>query len=242
MNLQGRIALVTGGARRLGRHVALALAAAGADVAISFRSSGAEGEKTAHEIRAAGRRGAAIQCDVRNAGDVAQLVAAVAAQLGPIDVLVANAAVFRRTPFRELSDEDWDLHLDTNLRGTFICAREAAKAMRGRGGSIVLIADTAGLQPWPSYLPYSVSKAGVIALTRALAVELAPEVRVNAVAPGFILPPEGRHSDAPQRTLERTLLHRPGTPEDIGGAVIYLATADYVTGAVLPVDGGRHLG
>ena len=242
MTLNGRIALVTGGAKRLGREIALALGRAGADVAISYHSSAAEAAKTEAALTSLGRRAIALPCDVRSGTAVHGLVEQVSDRLGPIDVLVANAGVFSRTPLDEATEAAWDLHLDTNAKGSFLAAQEVALRMRERGGGIIFIADVAGLRPWRNYVPYSVSKAAVVALTRALAIELAPEIRVNAVAPGPVLLPHDFDAAATERAVARTLLHRTGRPSDVAEAVLYLATAEYVTGVVLPVDGGRHLG
>lgn len=239
--LAGHVALVTGGARRLGRHIALALARAGADVAISYHASADAAAETAANISAIGRRSLALPCDVRSASAVAQAFDQVVSSLGALDILVANAGVFARTPIAEVTAADWDAQVRINLTGVFFCAQQAGLRMRRGGGSIILIADVAGLAPWKHYVPYSVSKACVIALARSLAIELAPSVRVNAVAPGLVLPPEGLDQVAFQETVRRTPLGRPGHPDDVADAVVYLAAAHYVTGVTMPVDGGRHL-
>jgi pteridine reductase len=179
--------------------------------------------------------------DVRRRSEVARLVQRTRQALGPIDLLVVNAGVFRRTPLEKTAEKDWRFHIETNLEGAFWCAQRVGLEMARRGGAIVLIADVAGLRPWPAYLPYSISKAGVVALTQGLAIRLAPRVRVNAVAPGPVLPPEDDSAAEAARAAAQTLLKRLGTAEDVAEAVVYLATAPYVTGVVLPVDGGRHL-
>jgi len=239
--LADRVALVTGGAKRLGREIALALARAGAEVAFTYSSSEAEAAETARDIGKLGRRAAAFSCDLRDGRQVDDMVAGAVAAFGAIDVLVLSAAVFRRTPLETATDEDWDYHFDTNARGAYLVARRVGPQMRARGGSIILIGDVAGLRPWGNYIPYSASKAAVIALTQGLAVALAPEVRVNAIAPGPVLAPSGGGEADLQHAAERTLLRRHGSAQDITGAVLYLATANFVTGVVLPVDGGRHL-
>ncbi len=241
MPAEPRIALVTGGARRLGRAISLALARAGYDVAISYRSSAADARRTVAALRAEGRRAAAFRCDVRNRAEVARLVERTRRALGPVDLLVINAGVFRRTPLEKTTESDWRFHMDTNLEGAFWCAQCAGLEMARRGGAIVMIADVAGLRPWPGYLPYSISKAGMVALTRGLAIRLAPRVRVNAVAPGPVLPPEEYSPAEAAQAAAQTLLRRLGSAEDVAAAVVYLASAPYVTGVVLPVDGGRHL-
>jgi NAD(P)-dependent dehydrogenase (short-subunit alcohol dehydrogenase family) len=239
--LENRVALVTGGATRLGREIVLALADAGADVAFSYHRSEQQASRTAADVAARGRSTAAFRCDVRDAEQVAAMLAGTTTSLGPIDLLVLNAGVFRRTPISETTEADWDWHMDTNAKGAFLCAQRVGAAMRDRGGTIVLVADVAGLRPWPNYLPYSASKAAVVSLTQGLALALAPKVRVNAVAPGPVLPPEGADEKAVERSIARTLLQRLGHPRDVAEAVLYLAGAEYVTGVVLPVDGGRHL-
>jgi NAD(P)-dependent dehydrogenase (short-subunit alcohol dehydrogenase family) len=240
--LSRQVALVTGGAIRLGREISLALAEAGADVAFSYHRSAAAAARTEADIAALGRRSAAFACDVRDASQVESLLDRTIETLGPIDLLVVNAGVFRRTPIDTATDEDWDWHMATNARAVYVCARRVGLTMRERGGSIVIIADVAGLRPWPSYVPYSASKAAAVSLTQGLALALAPKVRVNAVAPGPVLPPEESDAGAIRRSVSRTLLGRVGSPADVAGAVLYLATAPYVTGVILPVDGGRHLG
>lgn len=241
--LADKIALVTGGATRLGREIALSLARAGADVAFSYLTSAEKASETANDIRGIGRRAAAFRCDLRHGAEIDGLVADATAALGPIDLLVLSAAVFRRTPIEAATEEDWDFHMDANAKSVYLCGRKVGVEMRRRGsGAIIVIADVAGLQPWGNYVPYSASKAAAVSLTQGLAIALAPQVRVNAIAPGPILPPSGQpDEDALRRAASFTLLGRHGRPEDITEAVLYLATADYVTGAVLPVDGGRHL-
>lgn len=239
--LADRVALVTGGATRLGRAISGSLARAGARVSIAYRDSAQEAAETVREIELAGGRAAAFRCDVRDASQIDALIAGTTASLGTIDLLVLNAGVFRRTPIEQATDDDWDFHMDTNAKGPYLCARRVGVSMRERGGAIVVIADTAGLRPWGNYVPYSASKAAAISLTQGLAIALAPNVRVNAIAPGPILPPSGGDAGAIQRAAERTLLQRHGRPEDICDAVLYLATAAFVTGVILPVDGGRHL-
>lgn len=243
MSAAGKTALVTGGAIRVGRAIALALAGAGTRVGITYRSSAREAEVTVAELRALGAAACAVRCDQRDPDQVTAAAAAVEAALGPVDILVNSAAVFRRTPLPEATLEDWDEHLEVNLRGPWLFARALGPAMKERGGgTIVNLVDIAGDRPYVAYLPYSVSKAGLAALTRGLARALAPEVRVNAVAIGTVLWPEGFPEEQAAATLRRTPLGRSGTPEDVAGAVLYLVEAPFVTGAILPVDGGRSLG
>lgn len=243
MEIAGKVALVTGGGVRVGRAIALALAERGADVAITYHTSAAGAAATAEAIAAHGRRSLAVACDQRDADRVAAAVAQIERELGPIDILVNNAAIFRRTPFPDLSEADWDDHLDTNLKGPFLFARAVAPGMRARGfGKIVQIADVCAFRPWSAYIPYCVSKAGIVALTQSLARALAPEVQVNAIAPGTVLWPEAVEETARARLLQRIPLGRVGDPDDVARTVLFLIEAgDYITGAVIPVDGGRLL-
>jgi pteridine reductase len=242
MDLAGAVAVITGGARRLGRQMAVALAEEGADVAINYRTSEADAHETARLVRAAGRRALCVQADAGKGEEVQRLLNATVAELGRADVLIANASTFHRTPIESVREEDWDDLIDNNLRAAFLASQRFGLWMRDHGGGvIIMLADTAGTRPWIDYTPYSVAKAGVIALTRALAKELAPSVRVNAIAPGPMLFPDGFDEEQRRREIERTLLKRQGEPRDISNAAIALIRNDYITGALLPVDGGRSL-
>jgi len=233
---------VTGGAHRLGASIVLALAHAGCDVVINYRTSGPAAEETAAQARAAGIKAVTVQGDVTRADAVAGLLHTTLATFGRADILVANAGAFRRTPIATLTEADWDDMVNGNLRSAFLCAHSFGLHMRTHaGGAIVMLADVAGLRPWVDYLPYSVAKAGVIALTGALAKELAPAVRVNAVAPGPVLFPDGFDPAARQWEVARTLLQRQGDPQNVADAVLALVRNDYITGVLLPVDGGRAL-
>ncbi|HTW24935.1 MAG TPA: 3-oxoacyl-ACP reductase family protein [Candidatus Baltobacteraceae bacterium] len=237
--LEGQVALVTGAGKRIGRSVALRLAAEGAAVVVNYASSKAEAEAVAREIGAGGSRGVAIQADVRKRAEVERMFAAVEKEFGRLDILVNNAGAFFAAKFEELTDEQWDGILDINLKSQFLCAQAAARIMKRQGrGRIINISSLGGMLPWPSYTHYCVSKAGSIMLTRCLARALAPEILVNSVAPGTIQFP----GEAPdQEYIQRVPLHRTGAGDDIAGAVLYLATADFVTGQILAVDGGRLL-
>ncbi len=240
--LRDRVAVVTGGGHRLGAAITLALADAGCHVAINYRTSAAAAETTAAAARSRGVNCITVQADVARSADVARLLDTVLAAFSGVDILVAHAGAFRRTPIATVSASDWDAMLTNNLRATFLCARDFGLHMRRHtGGSMITLADVAGLHPWPEYLPYSIAKAGVIALTRALARELAPTVRVNAVAPGPVLFPDDFDPALRQREVQRTLLRRAGDPANVADAVVALARNDYITGVVLPVDGGRSL-
>ena len=244
MNLEGRAALVTGGAKRIGRAIAFAFARRRADVAISYQHSRTEAQQTVAELADLGVRAVAIRADLSRARDAKQLITAVNRRFGRLDVLVNNAAIFERTPFSTLTEADWDRHLDANLKGPFLCAVHAGRIMRARrAGKIINLADWAGERPYADYLPYCVSKAGVIGLTNALAKELAPHVQVIAIAPGPILPPARMSRAERDRALRRVPLKRWGAPEDIANAVVFAVEGtDFMTGATIFVDGGRSIG
>lgn len=241
-DLRGTVAVVTGGARRLGAAIALALADAGCHVAINYRTSASHAEATAAAVRARHVKAITVQADVAQSADVARLLDTVVAAFHRVDILVTNAGAFRRTPISSVNAADWDEMLTSNLRTTFLCAQRFGLHMRAHsGGSVITLADVAGLRPWPDYLPYSIAKACVIALTHALAKALAPTVRVNAIAPGPVLFPDDFDPALRQREAARTLLQREGQPKNVADAVVALVRNDYITGVVLPVDGGRAL-
>jgi len=239
--LQGQVALVTGAARRIGREVALRLAAEGAQVAIHYRRSRAEADAVAAQIAGAGGEAICVAADLTRPGEIETLFGAVESRFGRLDILVNSAAAFSPTPLHETTEDQWDRLLDSNLKSQFFCAQFAAPLLRASGhGRIVNFTSLGGLVAWPRYTAYCVSKAGVIMLTRCLARALAPEVTVNAVAPGTISFAE----DAPELAenfIRQAPLARTGTPQDITAAVLYLVHAAFVTGQVLVVDGGRSI-
>ena len=240
--LEGRMALVTGAGKRLGRAVALRLAAEGADVAVHYRKSAAEARQVVAEIERMGRQAAAFSSELTSVPAIQKLAADVAAHFGRLDILINSAANFLQTRFGETSEAVWDASLDTNLKAPFFLAQAAAPQLAKRGhGVIVNFADIGGLLGWREFLPHSVSKAGVILMTRILAKELAPTVRVNAIAPGTITMP-GDPPEWERDFIRRAPLKRTGTPEDITDAVMFLVGAEFLTGHVLVVDGGRTLG
>lgn len=241
-SLESRVALVTGGAVRLGRAIVLALLSRGARVAFTYCSSETAARDLEEEAtrRFGVGRVLALRCDVSSEADVDAAFAAADARFGRLDLLVNNAAIFERTPFADSDVASWQRHLDVNLTGTFLCARRAGDRMLAQGeGVIVNIGCPSGLRPWAGYIAYSVSKAGVLSLTQALAKALAPAVRVNAILPGPVLPPEADDAEQRRRSLERTLLRREGSPDDVVRAVLFAWDSDYTTGALIPVDGGR---
>lgn len=239
MDLTGRAALVTGGGRRLGKAIALGLARLGCDVAVHSHGSAAGAEAVASEIRGLGRRAALLSADLSDARAAQGLGPAAAAALGRLDIVVNSAGIMVRQPVDEVTPESWDQTLDLNVRAYFFVAQGALQALRRAKGRIVNLADVAGFEPWPAYVPHCVSKAGVVMLTKALARALAPDVTVNAVAPGPVLLPDEWDEATRAHFAETTPLRRLGRPEDVVQAVQFLLENDYSTGTVLVVDGGR---
>jgi NAD(P)-dependent dehydrogenase (short-subunit alcohol dehydrogenase family) len=243
VHLRGATALITGGAHRLGREIAVGLAEAGADVAFTYRRApAAAAEDTRRAIEACGVRALALRADAADDTQMARALADIAAGFPRLDLWVANAGAFRRTPLTRASERDWDEMLRLNFATVLVPARRIGPQMRRQGrGCIVALADVAALRPWADYVPYCVAKRAVVALVHELARRLAPQVRVNAIAPGPVLFPADFPAAARAREVARTRLRRAGTPRDVSAAIRYLATSEYVTGTVLPVDGGRLL-
>ena len=241
MEVRGRWALVTGAARRVGRTIARELATRGMHVVVHYHTSREEAAAAVTELERLGVKALALRADLASASEVRALAETAEAQTGGITVLVNNASNYFKVGFDDLTEEVWDASLDTNLKGPFLLSWHLGRAMRARGqGRIVNIADWAGERPYVGYLPYTVSKAGLICLTKALAKELAPEVAVNAVAPGPVLPPEDMSDAEKQAIVRATPLGRLGRAEDVARCVRFLAEeADFTTGALYLVDGGR---
>jgi len=245
MDLIGKVALITG-AKRIGSVVAGELAARGADVAISYGRSKEEAERTAERVRAAGRRAALFQTNLTDAAGCQKLVADAVAALGRIDVLVHMASVYNPRPFADMTPADFDGSIAVDLRAAFLLAHAAAPHMRTQGGGrIILFSDwlaRSGRPRYPGFVSYYVAKGGVIALTEALALELAPDnILVNAVAPGPILAPPGTSADEHQKVAAATPLGRWGGEIEIAKAVLGFIEQDFVTGETFRVDGGRHV-
>lgn len=241
MNLSGRIALVTGAGRRVGQAIALALGGKGMKVAVHYNGSAAGANDTVAQLEAEGATGQAFQADLSTADGPRQLIDAVVRSFGGIDVLINSAAVMERTPFGEVTVEQWDAMMAINLRAPFFVTQAAAPHLKKSGGAVVNIADLAAYETWPAYIPHGISKSGVVHMTRSLARVLAPEVRVNGVAPGTVLLPEDWDKAADERLRQTTPLARTGTPEDVSATVIFLLESDYITGETVIVDGGRHV-
>lgn len=240
--LVGRAALVTGGARRLGREIALELAAAGASVTITYRNSKAEAEQTLQLIQRMGRLAIALECDVRSEQSVRSAIFASVKFHGHLDVLVNNAAIFESTPLDQLSLEQWDAVFETNARGPFLVAREALTYLRQVHGRIVNIGSLGGQRAWAGHAHYCASKAALHMLTQAMAKAFAPEISVNCVAPGWIDLGEEEAQAVAQRFAAKTPMQRNGTARDVAQAVAFFAsTGDFITGQILAVDGGLGL-
>jgi NAD(P)-dependent dehydrogenase (short-subunit alcohol dehydrogenase family) len=243
MRIEGKTALITGGAHRVGKAITLALAKAGANVVVNYYSSGQAAEKTVAEVRSLGVEALAVQADVADLEQVQALVTEARHRFGSVDILVNSASLWRKTPFPMEELSDWHRVTGILIHGSMYCANSVAPMMLEQGeGAIVNIVDLSAWQPWPDYVAHSVGKAALLALTRQLALELAPAVQVNAVAPGPILPPPSYSEGRRARVASRTLKNRWGTPQDVTEAVLYLIQAEYITGEVIMVDGGEHLG
>jgi NAD(P)-dependent dehydrogenase (short-subunit alcohol dehydrogenase family) len=236
MDINGKVALITGSAKRIGKEIALDLARRGARIAVHYKSSESDAKKVA------GDAGAIFQADLTDTNAIDRMFRQLAATFGRLDILVNSASVFAAATADDAAPEHWDSQMDANARAPFFVAQHAASLMRPNGGGkIINIVDVAGELIWPSYLPYSVSKAALIAVNRGLAKAWAPEIQVNAIAPGPVLFPEDYTDEQKRLAIDRTLLKRAGSPEDVVRAVIFLLENDYITGEVIHVDGGRHI-
>jgi NAD(P)-dependent dehydrogenase (short-subunit alcohol dehydrogenase family) len=244
--LEGKVAVVTGSSRGIGRAIALKLASEGAAVVVNSRRK-ADAEKVVKEIMAEGGRAASVEADVSKAKDVKKLVDAAVKNFGKLDIFVNNAGVISYSSFLDLKEHDWDALMAVDLKGVYLCMQAAAKQMikQGRGGKIINISSIAGFIGFPSLAHYCTAKAGVIELTKEVAIELAPyKINVNSIGPGVIKTDMTKHLEsdpqARRQTLARIPLGRFGEPEDIANAAAFLASdeADYITGEILFVDGG----
>ena len=240
--LAGKVALVTGGAKRLGMASALALAAAGADVAITFLKSARDAVKTVSAVKKAGVRAIAVRCDVTDPKSVPAAVKEVVRNLGGIDILVNNAGNYETVDFEDLTLRQWDAIFATNVRGPFLVSQAALKYLRKRQGRIVNLGSLGGLRPWASHAHYCSSKAALHMLTKVMAKALAPEVAVNCVAPGMIDLGEKSAAGFMRRMAKQTPMRRNGSGEEIAAAVLFFATAPkFITGQIVFVDGGLGL-
>ncbi len=248
MDLKDKVIVITG-PRRIGQAVAMRLADSGAHLVLTFRTSKKECEELCKRIKERNKecKILLVKVDLTNSRDVKKLIAQTMKTFKRIDGLVNMAAVFYKTPLAKISDKDWNIFMDTNLKSTFLCSNLAStEMMKNEGemkGKIINFADWSALRPYRDHLPYLISKAGVIALTKIMAKELAPSITVNCIAPGPILLPGGMLEEEKQKAVESTLLKRTGTPEEIANAVLFiLEGTDFMTGSTLVIDGGKRLG
>jgi NAD(P)-dependent dehydrogenase (short-subunit alcohol dehydrogenase family) len=243
MDIKGKTALVTGGGVRVGKAITLALAGAGANVVINYSRSAKEAEETAAEAAALGVGALAVKANIGDPEQVARMVAQANERFGGVDLLVNSASLWAQSPMPSKDVSMWRRVISVALDGAFYCSNAVAPHMLAKGeGAIVNIVDLSAWEPWPNYGAHSVAKAGLMALTRQLALELAPAVRVNAIAPGPVLPPLDYSPAKVVRTAQKTLLGRWGKPDDIAQAVLFLFQADYIDGDCLIVDGGERFG
>lgn len=242
MEIRDKVALITGGATRVGRSITLMLAEAGAHVVVNYNTSAAAAAETVTQAQAFGVDAFAFQCDVSELEAVQRMADATIERFGGVDILVNSASFFGRTRLPTDDLATWHHTTRVSIDGTFYVTNCLLPSMQARGGGVITnIIDLSAWQPWPNFTAHAVGKAGMLALTRQLALELAPDIRVNAVAPGPVLPPDAHDPVAVQRVADMTLLRRWGEPDDVAGAVRYLIGANFVTGAVLVVDGGEQL-
>jgi NAD(P)-dependent dehydrogenase (short-subunit alcohol dehydrogenase family) len=249
MNLAGKVSLVTGGAHRVGRAIALALARAGSSVAIHYGSSEEAAQETAEDLRSLGVEAWTFQGDLSQPAAIRELLAEVGSSCPHLDVVVNSAASFKKRPFADIDAEEWNEVLAVNLRAPFLVTREAAPLLRaslrptGEAAAVVNMVDLSATLPWPGYAHHGVSKAGLLHLTRQAARELGPQIRVNAIAPGAILPPPGMEADSEEwrEVGHRLPVGTTGHPDQVGDTAVFLASNDFITGTVITVDGGEHL-
>jgi 3-oxoacyl-[acyl-carrier protein] reductase/pteridine reductase len=243
MEINGKTALVTGGAHRVGKAIALGLAQAGANLVINYHGSAQAAEATVAEARSLGVEALAVQADVSDPDQVQAMVEVAVERFGAVQILVNSASLWRKTPFPMVDYTDWHRVTRVLIDGSLFCANAVAPSMLRQGeGAIVNIVDLAAWEPWIDYTAHSVGKAALWALTQQLALELAPGVQVNAVAPGPVLPPPDYGPEQVERVARKTLKGRWGSARDVVDAVLYLCQADYITGEVIAVDGGERWG
>ncbi len=242
MNLDGKVAIVTGGAVRLGRALALALAEQGGRLAIHYGSSAGPAEAVVGEIKAMGSDATTIQADLSQPGEARSIVERAAGHFGQVDILVNSAAMFAPGNWDDTTEANWDRHFAINLKSPFFLSQAfAAQVGRERAGHVVNIADWRGARPGPDHVAYTLTKAAVIAMTKSLALALAPNIQVNAVAPGLILPPPGQDQAYLESKAKQVPAQRVGSPQEIANALIFLLRSDFVTGELIFVTGGEHL-
>jgi len=243
MKLNDKICLVTGSAIRVGKAIALTLAGKGAKLAVHYNSREDKAQETVKQIRTIGNEAIVLKGDISQKEDWLRMRDSLLEKWGRIDILVNNASIFSRTPFLSINDKDWNQFMDINLRGTFYgCQIMGEIMLQNQSGKIINIADVSADSVWPNYIPYCISKAGVIALTKGLAKAFAPHITVNAVSPGTVMLAEKYDEEEENFLIDRTPLKRVGEPQDIANSVAFLLEgSDFITGTVINVDGGRSL-
>lgn len=242
MEIKDSVVLITGAAQRVGRAVANDLAAHGAHIAFSYFAADEPWQATLHELQAHGVRAWAMQADVTQAAQVREFIANAAQEFGRIDVLINNASIWLKNPFLEISEQAWDAALAVNTKGPFLVSQAVAPHMLARGnGLIINMTDLSAFQTWAGYAHHAASKAALVALTKVMALELAPAIRVNAIAPGTVLLPDDADENKRAWAIGKSALKRIGSPEDVARTVRYLIEEDFATGGVYFVDGGRAL-
>ncbi len=242
MELKDKVAFITGGAMRVGRVIALTLADQGTKVAFTYLSDEEPWQQTLAEIKAKGVGAIAYPLDVRQHSKPKEIADQVVEEFGHIDILVNNASVWLSSPFLEISFKTWQTSLDVNLTGPFLCAQAVAPYMlKQQSGLIINITDISAFQTWPNYAHHSASKAGLVALTKVMAAELAPNVRVNGIAPGTVLLPPNATEEKIEWARENSLVKRVGSPEDVAKTIVFLAEMEFATGSIYFMDGGRSL-
>jgi len=237
-----KVALVTGGAVRVGRAISLGLAEAGYDVAVNYHSSDGEARSVAQQIRDMGQRCLVVGGDVSRKEEVEAIAREVGSTFGRLDLLVNNASIFPRRPLLEVEEEEWDRVMEVNLKGPFLMVRATAELLTASEGSIINLVDLSAFQPWVDHPHHAVSKAGLLQLTRVMARAMAPRVRVNAIAPGAVLLPDDYDEEQRVRSRKAAALGTLGSPEDVVRTVLFLDRSPFITGEVVVVDGGRLLG
>lgn len=242
MNLENSVILITGAATRVGKEVAVYFAGKGAHIAFSYYEEDEPWQETKQEIEAQGVKCYVKKVEVRDRTEINAFVQETKEVLGRIDILINNASVWLRTPFLKISEEEWDLAVDVNLKGPFLCSQAVAPIMIEQGqGVIINITDLSAFQVWADNAHHAASKAGLVALTKAMAYELAPNIRVNAIAPGTVLLPPNPSQAKVEWAIENSLLKRVGSPLDVAKLMEFLIDNEFATGAVYFIDGGRNL-
>jgi len=243
MDIKNKTALVTGGAVRLGRAICLELSKAGANIFCQYNSSEKDALSLKDDIESQGGEIEIFQADLTAQNSAKEIVKAAQKTFAKIDILVNNSALFYPTPFGQVKEQDWDTFHNLNLKAAFFLSQETGILMQEQGlGRIVNIGDTSVESPWASFIPYTISKSGIVTMTKGLAKALAPDVLVNCINPGPVLFPQDYSEEQKAKSIKRTLLQKAGSAEDIAKTARFLVETDYITGAVIPVDGGRHIG